>query len=212
MIAEIIFENEDAYVLNKASKVHTLRGRDRQAANLQDWIEDTSPSQSQLPESGILQRLDFLTSGCLLVAKNKKSYSDLKEKIKLPDYFEKIYLVVAQKLIPNQEISFHFTNRYRSSKKILVMDSGKPKTLGRTQIAHIQSKGGLFLYQARILGGGKRHQIRASFSRLDAPILGDVLYGGVAHSYFGLHSWRLRCPTFQAEACPSFSQDFDKIF
>lgn len=212
MIAEIIFENERVLILNKASKVHTLRGKDSSSANLQDWIEAQRPSQSQLLESGFLQRLDYLTSGCILAAKDENYFEDLKTKMKQSDFFEKIYLVVAQKLIENQRTSFYFQSRYRSSKKISVSDFGEPKDLGSTEIELVHSESNYFIYHAKIIGGGKRHQIRASFAKMGAPIVGDSLYGGPESNFFGLHSWRLECPDFQALARPPFAPIFSLSF
>lgn len=205
MIAEIIFENERVLVLNKASRVHTLRGKDSSSVNLQDWIEAQRPSQSQLRESGLLQRLDYLTSGCVLIAKDKSSHEDYGQKIKEKTFFEKIYLAVTTKHVPNQKISFYFQSRYRSSKKISVSDFGDPEDLGTTEIELIDSQQQYFFYRARIIGGGKRHQIRASFAKIEAPLVGDPLYHGQDAPFFGLHSWRLKCPEFQAIARPSFA-------
>jgi len=211
MIAEIIFENERLLALNKASGVHTLRGKDSSSPNLQDWLEAQRPSQSQLLESGFLQRLDYLTSGCILAAKDEKSFSEFKQKMKQSDFFEKIYLVVTQRLIENQETLFYFQSRYRSSKKISVSDFGDPKDLGKTKIELLHSQKDYFVYQANIVGGGKRHQIRASFAKLGAPIVGDPLYGGSESNFFGLHSWRLECPDFQMLARPPFASLFSAL-
>lgn len=45
-----------------------------------------------------------------------------------------------------------------------------------------------------ILKTGRTHQIRAQFRQLNAPLVGDLLYGGREHAYLGLQSFHLSFP------------------
>jgi 23S rRNA-/tRNA-specific pseudouridylate synthase len=50
------------------------------------------------------------------------------------------------------------------------------------------------LVEVRLIGPGRRHQIRAGLAFLGHPIINDELYGGPASSrpgIFGLHAWKL---------------------
>ena len=52
---------------------------------------------------------------------------------------------------------------------------------------------GMWLLEIELQGAGRRHQIRAGFAHLGAPLLGDDLYGGQpwTKAHPALHAARL---------------------
>lgn len=191
--ASIVWQDQDLIILNKSSKVHSLRGKDRDSPNLQNWLEDRFRSNAELPDSGLLQRLDYLTSGCIAAALNKESYEKFCPQFRSGEGIEKIYLVLTQTPLPEDYFEFYFRSRYKSSKRIQVSESGRAQDLGKLQIRSLGRASDVEAYfsQVQLIGPGKRHQIRASLAHLGAPIIGDILYGGIPSDFFGLHSWKM---------------------
>lgn len=198
-VPRILWQNSDLAVLNKPTRMHSLRGKSK--PNLQDWVETQFPSNQNLPDSGLLQRLDFETSGCILLSKNKIAYENWKQKLREHQQIQKIYLALSSVSIETQNFEFYFHSRYRSSKKVQVKNQGKLNEKGCGRIQSLGKVGTYSLYQVELIGAGKRHQIRASMARLGAPLVGDSLYGGPHAEFFGLHSWKLKCDLFSV-ICP----------
>lgn len=85
----VLFENEDALVLDKPAHLSVHGDGKREEYTLADYVKDAYPQIVGVGEDvvlngvevlrpGIVHRLDKDTSGCILIAKNQKSYNDLK--------------------------------------------------------------------------------------------------------------------------------------
>lgn len=175
---EIIFENEDFFVLNKAPSTHSVKSAKNSEFTVQDWVEQKFPALQDLPDSGLLHRLDYETSGCLMVAKNSQAYEKFRDEIRSEGAIRKIYWALSNRKPSALSFDFYFFSRYRGSKKVSVKKTGKPGERGQGKIRILKNTKDLFLFEVELLGPGKRHQIRAALAELDAPLVGDSLYGG----------------------------------
>ena len=151
---------------------------------------------------GLVHRLDRYTTGCLTMAKDVDSQRDLQLQFKNRTVKKRyLALVRMSRKLPeigfvqiNKPIARHKNNRLRMA----VSASGRPS---QTRIRTLAQACGLALVECELLTG-RTHQIRLHLSHLDAPILGDSLYGG-ASSWLDadrrtfdclhpmLHAWKL---------------------
>jgi 23S rRNA-/tRNA-specific pseudouridylate synthase len=178
-------------VINKPSGVHS-----------DTWAEHVAGASW-----GAVHRLDQLTTGALMIAELewvlplRRHFQD-SEKIK------KIYLAGLSQRIPipeswREELGY-IESRYRSSKRVHYVT--KPSNASRhhsSQAARhkwrMASKLAPTLAQEFKglpvevwLQSGRRHQIRAFFAHLGAPLVGDPVYGDAVPSQpLELHAWKL---------------------
>lgn len=224
----IVHETSTWLVLNKPAGWHTVApgratARRRQgslpptaAPDVETWLRSQPQfawSQA-LDEAGIVHRLDFETSGCLLVARTSNEQQRLRDAFQRGGGVRKIYLAIiasapSKELRDRGEFRFFFTSRHKRSKRITVRTEGDPRHEGRCswrvlQRAAVREPIG-DLVEVELLGPGRRHQIRAGFAALGHPILGDQLYGCPAQAAYSrpaarspaaatglaLHAWKL---------------------
>lgn len=197
---EILHETADWLVLNKPTSTHCTSGKTE--GSLATTLALLRPELGTLPDSGIVHRLDFETTGCLMVAKTSTAYAQLVQDVRAGRNVQKTYLCISGRRIRDSQVSLYFFSRYRSSKKISVAESGDPQDLGQLETRILKAENHYCVYQVELLGPGKRHQIRASFAHLGAPLLGDRLYGNTdSFPGIALHAWRLQVGSLRIQ-CP----------
>ncbi len=191
---EVLFEDGDLLVLNKAAGISVHPGAGRHSGTLVNALlahcHDLSGIGGE-ERPGIVHRLDKETSGCLVVAKNDAAHVELSRQFAEREV-EKIYLALAVgKLRRNAgtieaSIARHAVHR----QKMRVSDRGRP---AQTDYRVIQSSASASLLECR-LHTGRTHQIRVHLQHLGHPILGDAVYGGRQPISFPrqmLHAWKL---------------------
>lgn len=194
---EILYEDSRFIVLNKAPRWHSSGPSRDKEPSVEDWLKQNFQWARNIPESGLVHRLDFLTSGCLLIAKSETEQFRLREALR-HDQIQKIYWALARKALPPQgQFELSFESRYKSSKKITVSRVGDSNQKGRCRWrlrgswSSPQNKELGDLLEVELLGPGKRHQIRAGLAFLGADLFGDPLYG-LGHPWgLGLHAREL---------------------
>lgn len=197
----IVREEPQWLVLCKPPGWHTVAPGKRAAAkrgdepgppDIETWLRSTFPWARHLPEGGLVHRLDFDTSGCLLIARDVASQERLRAAMRR-DAIEKDYLALVRPgLIESGEFTLYFSSRRTRSPKVTVRERGEPRELGRCAWRTLERTAGWQLLEVRLIGAGRRHQIRAGMARLGHPLLGDALYGGAPwEGGLSLHAARL---------------------
>lgn len=163
----ILFENDDYVVVNKPPFLSTLEDRN-ESANLlriaREYIEDAQ----------VCHRLDKDTSGALAIAKNPEAYRNLSIQFEKRQV-TKIYHAVADGIhqfsetLVDQPILKQDDGIARISKR-----DGRPAATYFTSLKPFRTH---TLIECRPITG-RMHQIRVHLAFLDAPITGDLLYGG----------------------------------
>lgn len=211
LLPTLAHECPEWFVVNKPLGWHSVAARVTDGSpTIQEWIAANYPTQCTLPESGLVHRLDLSTSGCLLVAKTPRSYEDLRENFSSGSAgwaIGKKYLArVTRGLAPSGEFTLFFSSRHKGSAKVTVSEFGgrhergscRWKVLRAADLRAPQGDPAAFdLIEVELIGGGKRHQIRAGLSSLGHPLAGDAMYRGQPmdescnHNFAALHAWKL---------------------
>lgn len=188
----IIFEHDDFIVINKPSGISV---HDKQA--LQDkkseptreaGIVSLVKAQISRPQLWLVHRLDKITSGCLILAKNAQTAKELGVQFETRQV-QKYYLAISDKKPKKRQGSvIGDLKKVRDGKWILTRDKVNPS------ITHFFDKGleqGLRL-QIMKPYTGQTHQLRVVMSSLGATILGDEHYNGTDSDRTYLHAWQIQ--------------------
>jgi 23S rRNA pseudouridine1911/1915/1917 synthase len=161
-------------------------------------------------DRGLLFRLDYETSGVLVLAKNQKLLERLRRDF--TQMKSKYYWAIVDGDFDREGRHAHY---FRATgvkgHKQVVTDSQKPdSTEGVLKVKKVLGKEGKSLLLVK-LETGLRHQIRAQLSHLGFPILGDELYGGMKDQRVYLHALKYEWEA-EAEAEDSEAELFDRFF
>ena len=198
---EVLHETESWLVVSKPSGWHSVLraggardwGDEEAQPVLEEWLARAIQGQSELPEAGLVHRLDYLTSGCMLVARSAEAMERLQAMVqgRRPGLL-KVYLAMAGGNIEAGSFDYYFRSRHRRSRKVTVWQRGEESERGRCRWIVRERMADHTLLEVEIFGPGRRHQIRAGLAHLGHPLRGDALYGGAEwEGRFGLHAWRL---------------------
>ncbi len=172
----VIYEDENILVINKPENfvVHgKYNSIDNQVLSYLKFkkVDSFTPSH--------VGRLDKLTSGIMLYAKNYNSLKELNDK---KTYFEKFYIAIS-KLNEKFLLEAFIFHDDLKQKEFISQKKGKS-----CKTSFIPVEDNKVLIQTY---SGRKHQIRASLEYLKFPIKGDTKYGGTSARRLYLHSNKL---------------------
>jgi 23S rRNA pseudouridine1911/1915/1917 synthase len=199
---EILFEDDDLLVLNKAPGmvVHPAPGNpDGTLVNaLLHHCRGKLSGIGGVERPGIVHRLDKDTSGCLVVAKSDAAHQSLVTQFSERSTMEKLYLAVTLG-IPKPEKDSIFTHIGRHpvnrQKMAVVNPPGGKTAITDYEILATDAASVTALVLCH-LHTGRTHQIRVHMHHKGAPLLGDPIYGKPSKipglpDRLMLHAWRL---------------------
>ncbi|BBE29992.1 pseudouridine synthase [Tepiditoga spiralis] len=160
---DIIYENNDFIVINKPPKVSMHPGTGEQMVTIIEGLQYYAKNSNNPFEPHLVHRLDKLTSGTLVIAKNKMVSRDLSSLIsgrKADKYYKTL---VFGKLKPKGTLNSLINEKNAKLTYSLIDELNLPE--------------GTFSYIDVHLLTGRKHQIRVQFSNIGHPIIGDDLYG-----------------------------------
>lgn len=189
----ILFENDDYLAVHKPSGIHSHPHQYSDKNTVLNFLVTQNKWDSLLVnrdsyDRGLLHRLDFETSGVLLLTKKEGLLQSLRENFN-SSMKKKVYLALVQGQF-NQD-GYHrqsFTSSGPKGEK-QSLSHGADAQVAESEIYFLDNVGADQSLVMVILQTGIRHQIRAQLSSLGFPILGDTLYGGKEASRLFLHSW-----------------------
>ncbi len=214
----IVREAPDWLAVNKPSGLASAALADGQGRrSVVDWLTETGRG-ADLPERGLVHRLDTGTSGLLLIAKTLETYEHLREEWRARRV-EKRYRARVRLTSPfNSPLPFRIDwpigHDAKSKKKMKVVQApeharrlrGKPQP-AVTWIESLEPTGDGHATVLVRIETGVQHQIRAHLSALGLPLEGDSLYGGTPAPRLGLHaeflSFKDQDGLIQSLTCPA---------
>ncbi len=179
MPLEILYEDEDIVVINKAPGIVVHPGAGHAEGTLVHGLLAHClrlATQGAPLRPGIVHRLDQHTSGAIVVAKRDAAYLDLINQFK-EHTVEKQYLALVYGRLSQstgQVISLlgrHPVDR----KKMAVLDGIGREAITRWQVEKAWEEVALLRVTIET---GRTHQIRVHLSHLQHPVVGDATYGG----------------------------------
>ena len=171
---EIIYEDQDLLVVNKASGLVVHPGAGNPSGTLVNGLLNFDLSLSYLPRAGIVHRLDKDTSGLMVVSRNEKTYLNLIDQLKERTVSRKYTALVVGEPSLSGVIDKPIGRHPKGRTKQAVGSSGKEAI---SRFKKVKSLRGYSLVEV-LLETGRTHQIRVHLSYLGFPIVGDNTYGG----------------------------------
>ena len=207
MIApEIVYEDQSLIILNKPRGCHSVSLPHDDKPSIASWLVGKFPEMvsvsKKIEDGGLVNRLDFQTSGILIAAKSRDIWEELFEMLRAGQIHKSYHAIVEGHAPQNQIVDLPLGARGRRSNKVRVFERA-PKKKDRAQPARSEisllnysAKLALSLVEVRV-DIGRRHQVRAHCSFAGHPLLGDSLYGATRTSAeLNLTSRPLSAPDF----------------
>lgn len=174
---EIIYEDENLVVINKPAGLLSVPGKQRQHSVL-TWLQQRYPDATG---PLLTHRLDMATSGLLLATKSAQTHKYLQQQF-ITRKIIKRYVAILSKPLPIQEYSIDLPLRVDLDdrpRQLVCFEHGKRAITRVKVIESDKTTSRVFLYPET----GRTHQLRIHMAHslgLQAPIVGDALYGNEA--------------------------------
>lgn len=171
---DILHEDRDLFVVNKAPGVLTTGTRRDEAFTAENVLNDYLRKGCARSNKHVylVHRLDRETSGVLLFAKTEEAQQTLKDNWKST---EKLYLAAVRGHLDQK--SGVLSSYLAENEDLYVFSTDDPSQgkLSQTAYAVIKEAPGLSLVKIRLLTG-RKNQIRVHFAEAGHPVVGDPKY------------------------------------
>ncbi len=185
----ILYEDKDVVVINKPAGIVVHPDGKTKAKTLVDWILKKYPKTKNVGEPmvlddgteilrpGIVHRIDYNTTGCLIIAKNKVAYEFLKEQFQNRKV-HKVYTAFVYGDVKEERgmINRAIGRSPNDFRKWSAQRGARGEMRDSvTYFKVIAKKDGVTFVEA-IPKTGRTHQIRVHFTAINHPVVQDDLY------------------------------------
>jgi tRNA pseudouridine32 synthase/23S rRNA pseudouridine746 synthase len=170
---EILYQDDHMIALNKPSGLLSVPGKHKE-----HFDSLMLRVQSVWPNSGIVHRLDMMTSGVIVMAMHKDALRFLNREFSERNT-DKFYIAKVSGHIKDEQGSIDlplicdWPNR---PKQMVCYENGKPSLTHYEVLERGESDGNLWTRVKLTPITGRSHQLRVHLKELGHPILGDRLY------------------------------------
>ena len=171
---DILYEDADLFVLDKAAGLVVHPGAGNPAGTLVNALLHRDPGLAVLPRAGIVHRLDKDTSGVMVVARTLPAHTGLVAQLAAREVHRQYLAVVVGALVSGGTAHAAIDRHPRDRLRMAVREDGKDA------VTHFRLRERFRNHTALEcrLETGRTHQIRVHMNHLKHPIVGDPLYGG----------------------------------
>jgi len=160
---KVIFEDEYLAVIHKPAGILVSGNSFKTIANaLSQNLKISSSDDVTIAQP--VHRLDYATTGVLLVGKTSSSIRVLNKMFEDKKIIKKYYAVTIGKMKNSGEITSDIDGK-KSQSSYTLLESVKSERFGKLNLVKLELK------------TGRRHQLRKHLSSIGNPILGDKEYG-----------------------------------
>lgn len=172
----IIKETKHWLAINKPAGLIVERSP-FETPTIETLVEEYLSQQYRNPYIGIVHRLDRVTSGVLIFAKKKSALRKLNEQFRERSV-QKTYFAIVENTPPQKKaVLKHWLEKDQKNKRAIIHEK-QVKNSSEVELTYkIKEKLRSGYLLEIIPKSGKFHQIRAQFSAINCPILGDEKYG-----------------------------------
>ena len=194
---DIIQEGPGWVAVNKPAGIATEKHFQYDTVEARAQVQWKRENARKPPFVGIVHRLDRVTSGVLLLARNKSTLVRLNAAF-ADGHTDKTYLAVTDRALPRPVGELRgFLGRDVTRKRATVSDRPVPGARQAVLTYRLLGESGeLFTYEVTPTTG-RFHQIRAQLAAAGAPVAGDHAYGSlwpVGDHRIALHARTLQFP------------------
>jgi 23S rRNA pseudouridine1911/1915/1917 synthase len=175
---DILYEDSELAVINKPAGLVCHAGAGIRSGTLVNaLLHHLGPLETGDPQRpGIVHRLDKLTSGVMVVAKNKTAHRRLAQQFKNREVKKEYTALVYGNPSPDSGTIDLPLGRDPKNRKMISTRARRKRT-AITHYALEKNYGPVSLLNIRI-DTGRTHQIRVHLAHKGHPIVGDSVYGG----------------------------------
>lgn len=178
-LPQIVYENENYLIVNKKANLMTIPTKACPNSLYQQICTYLNSTNVH-----ILNRLDFPTSGLVLVAKNRYAASLLSP---THEHIIRKYLCLVEGIIEKDgKIVNNITKSTDSNKRVVCNDDEGQIAISNYKVLKNYTNSTLLEFT---LETGRTHQIRVHTSNMGHPIIGDSLYANYKDSILCLTSY-----------------------
>ena len=168
---DVVYEDQNILIINKKENIATQPSKRHYYNNIISMIKGYFEEKGINSNVHVVTRLDYATSGLMVIAKNGfMHYALTKEKT-----INRYYYALVEGIIPEKEGVINLPiARSNDVIKREVNENGKEAITNYKVIKEDKNKN-LSLVKVNLVTG-RTHQIRVHFSYLGYPLVGDKLY------------------------------------
>lgn len=209
----ILYEDDDVLVVNKPSGLLThAKGGLSDEPTVAEIIRPKTSFATDTDRPGIVHRLDRDTSGLLIIAKNPESAAHLQRQF-AERTAKKTYIAITdgKPKLNAAKIDLPIGRNPSAPSTFRIDPNGKPAQTTYHVLAENDAQSLVELKPTT----GRTHQLRVHLAHLNAPILGDRVYGKSSDCRMMLHAQKLEITlpsgerrTFEAAVPDEFKRFF----